>query len=166
MTRAAMIDSRWVADKRAARVGWPSIARMAGVSEIDLRRAHDMTFVGEASAAFPRRAESPRELVRKALERAGLPNESAIVISRLWHANGARLQNDALARGIAGGGLATDVCREAKRRAEQLLGLRFVRGSGIGFQLSPESIVRVSDLACLPREDSHRPAASLREGRA
>lgn len=148
MTRVSDIDGAFVRRKRALGASWGAIARMAGCAETDLRRAHDPQFAATVSAVIPRRAENPRGVVRRRLLTAGLHPDEAVVISRLWHSNGAKLQSDVLARGIAGGGLATDVCRDAKKAGERI-GLRFVKIAGAGFQLTGESVVAISDLAGL-----------------
>lgn len=144
MTRAQDVEAEWVASRRAARMGWAAIARMAGCSELDLRRHHD-PLAPKADVAV--RAESPRDRVCRALRRAGMRADEALIIARLWQANGARLKSHELARGVAGGGAAVSICREAKLAAMRL-GVGFVNGAS-GFQLSGEGVGRVSELAGL-----------------
>lgn len=148
MTRAQDVDGGFVASKRAMGASWGAIARMAGCSELDLRRAHDLGFK-PAVDAMPRRAESPRDVVAKALRRAGATRDEAMVLARLWMANGARCRSDDLARGIAGGGAAQDVCKAAKQTAKRL-GIAFADGP-TGFALSAAGVVRISELAGHPR---------------
>lgn len=149
MTRAQDVDGTFVADKRAMGASWGAIARMAGCSEVDLRREHDLGFKKVAADVIPRRAESPRDVVAKALRRAGATRDEATVLARLWMANGARCRSDDLARGIAGGGAAQDVCKEAKKTAKRL-GIAFADGP-TGFALAAAGVVRISELAGHPR---------------
>lgn len=148
MTRAQDVDAAFVASKRAIGAGWSAIARMTGCSELDLRRKHD---VGYAVAAdvMPRRAESPRDVVATALRRIGVGGDQAVVLARLWMANGARCRSEDLARGIAGGGAAQEICRDAKMTGRRL-GIGFVDG-GIGFALTADGVERIGDLAGRPR---------------
>ena len=148
MTRAQDVDGTFVASKRAMGASWGAIARMAGCSELDLRREHDFGFK-PAVDVIPRRPESPRDVVAKALRRAGATRDEAMVLARLWMANGARCRSDDLARGIAGGGAAQDVCKGAKQAAKRL-GIAFADGPS-GFALAAAGVVRISELAGHPR---------------
>lgn len=148
MTRAQDVDMAFVAGKRALGASWSAIARMSGCSEADLRRHHDTGYVAAADVT-PKRPDSPRDAVAKALRRAGVHPDSALILARLWQANGARLRSDDLARGIAGGGAAQAACQDAKR-AGRRLGIGFVNAV-TGFALSGEGVVRISELAGLPR---------------
>ncbi|RZJ19103.1 MAG: hypothetical protein EON91_02600 [Brevundimonas sp.] len=148
MTRAVDVPVGFVIEKRALRCSWSAIARMAGVTEHDLRRHHDAAWTG---GVVPVRAESPREMVRRALRRAGLDEESALIVARLWHANAGRVATESLTRGIIGGGGAYVAVVEARRRAATL-GITFAPASGRGFALTPEGVVRVAHIADLRPE--------------
>lgn len=144
MTRAGDIDIGWVASKRAARIGWADIARMAGCAEADLRRHFDP---GATGADWTRRPANPRETVRQALLRQGFTADEALILARLWLANGARCTSRDLSSGIAGGELARELCAEAKRRA-WAKGIGFEQGPG-GYALSPAGLLKISELAGL-----------------
>jgi len=143
MTRAQDIAPEWVAQKRAANMGWATIARMAGCNEVDLRRAHEAGFVG---AEVPRRTLAPRERVEAALRGAGLHSDFARIVARLWQANGARVLADELCRGLAGGAAACNLVRDA-RTAARKLDIAFEVRAGVGFALAPEGVIKVSELA-------------------
>lgn len=146
MTRAQDVDAAWVAERRAARVSWFAIARMAGCNEVDLRRHHEAGFTGDT----PRQAASPRQKVEAAMRAAGLTADQARVIGRLWHANGARITAQDLCRGMIGGAGASVLASEAKAEAQRRCRIRFeVRAARTGFALTPEGVLRVSALAGL-----------------
>jgi hypothetical protein len=144
MTRAADVDVNWLAGKLNAGFGWSAIARMAGCSEVDLRRLRDPAV---AAADWMRRPANPREIVRDALVRRGFTGDEALILSRLWQGNGARIRSRDLAAGIVGGDAAREVCREAKRRAWEK-GIEFAEGAG-GYALAPAGLLKISDWAGL-----------------
>lgn len=144
MTRAADIDIGWVAQRRGANMSWAAIANMAGCSEADLRRHYD---ANAASAGWLRRAVNPRETVRTALRARGFTPDEALILARLWLANGARCKSAELAAGITGGEAAREICSEAKRRAFNQ-GVRFEIGPG-GYALTPGGIQTISGWAGL-----------------
>ena len=148
MTRAEDVDTGFVASKRALGASWGAIARMAGCSELDLRRAHDFGFK-PAAEAIPRRVESPHDVVAKALRRVGATQDESLVLARLWMANGARRRSADLARGIAGGGAAQAICQGAKQTAKRI-GITFAEGP-VGFALDADGVMRISALAALAR---------------
>lgn len=144
MTRVADVSVDFVAGYRARGYGWGVIARVAGCHEADLRRAFDPTY---AATPLAGPAPTPRERVRKALVKGGFDGEQAVILSRLWQANGGRITGDELARGIIGGGGATDAVRDAIRAAVRR-GFEYTR-SGRGWALTADSVVRISRLAGL-----------------
>lgn len=144
MTRASDVDPAFVEAKRQARVGWASIARMAGCAEADLRRRFDPAALG--MAALPSRPKAQHEVVREFLLSAGLCSDDAQILTRMWRANGARQSSAQLAAGIAGGGAAIDACKEARNSGRRRLGLPFAVS---GFALAPEGVDRLSRLAGL-----------------
>lgn len=148
MTRATDVDAAFVAAKRALGASWGAVARMAGCSELDLRRTHDFGFTPAADVTA-RREESPRDVAARALRNAGATRDEATVLARLWMANGAWCRSNDLARGIAGGGAAQDLCKAAKRTAKRL-GIAFAEGQS-GFALADAGVVRVSQLAGHPK---------------
>ena len=143
MTRIQDVDAGFVASKRALGAGWGAIARMAGCSETDLRRKHDLRFMAEVRTG-PELEENPRDVVAMALRQIGVDADEALVLARLWMAKGGRCRSNDLAAGIAGGNAAYDVCRAARATACRL-GIGFVIG-GVGFALSAEGVVRISEL--------------------
>lgn len=142
--RAADVDIGWVAQRRAAKMSWSAIARMAGCAEADLRRYFD----GSAgSVDWLSRAVSPRDTVRTALMAKGFTPDEALILARLWAANGRRCKSIELAAGITGGEAAREICAEAKRRAFNH-GIRFEIGPG-GYALTPGGIQTIATLAGL-----------------
>lgn len=138
MTRAEDVDAHFVARKRAMGASWSAIARMAGCSEMDLRRRFDAT----ANTTLPvARPLNPREQVERVLKARGMSADHAVILARLWHANGATVSGVELARGIIGGGAAQDVCKEARRVAKDRLGLTF---GPKGFALTAGDINRLN----------------------
>lgn len=140
--RAADVDHGWVAQRRAARMSWAAIARMAGCAEADLRRHHDPASI---KADWTLRPTNPRDQVRRVLRRLGLGPDHALILARLWMANGARCKSADLAAGIAGGEAARELCAEAKRCAFNR-GITFAQGPG-GFALTSEGLAVIADLA-------------------
>jgi hypothetical protein len=149
MTRVQDIDAGWVRDKRAANVSWSAIARMAGCSEHDLRKRLDAGFTPLDLTPSVPATMTPRDQVRAALKKRGLSDDHALVIARLWLANGARKRSTELTAGIAGGGAAQSVCAEAKRDARRI-GVTFAPGP-MGLALTPEAVGLLSEMAGLPR---------------
>lgn len=132
MTRIADVSAHFVAEKRAMRASWSAIARMTGCAEPELRRRFDPVGLTPIAAPVPAVGLSPREKATRALEAAGLRREAALIVARLWLANGGVVASDVLARGVAGGGAAQDECKRVRDEARARLGLRFVdRGFGL-----------------------------------
>lgn len=150
MTRVEHVDELFVARHRANRAGWASIARMAGVSEGDLRRKFEAGFRAAdwPMSGRPAARPAPRETVRLGLIRAGFTDADALMLARLWQANGGRVLNQALTEGIAGGSASTDAAREM-RRAAIAKGIAFEKPKASGFCLAAEGVVKVEVLAGL-----------------
>lgn len=132
MTRVQDVDADFVLSKRALRASWGAIAQMTGCAELELRRRFDP--VGLTPVVTPAAVASlpPREKAMRALEAAGLRRDAAVIVARLWQANGGVIASEVLARGVAGGGAAQDECKRARDEARARLGLRFVeRGFGL-----------------------------------
>lgn len=143
MSRAALLDGGFVASKRRIGASWSAIAGMTGVAETDLRRHFEAGFLDPT----PRRALSPREAMEALLTNSGLIADHAVVIARLWQANGARIDNDTLARGVLGGSAAAPLVTAATRAAEARLGLVFRRlGNGRGVAMDPASVAGLTAL--------------------
>ena len=142
MTRAQDVDTRWVVEKARAGFGWAAMARMAGCSELDLRRHHDPSAI---AAEWTRRDANPRDKVRAAMLRHGFNRDESLILARLWMANGARCRSKDLAAGISGGEAARELCAETKRRAWNK-GIRFEQGPG-GFALAPAGLLKISEMA-------------------
>lgn len=142
MTRAQDVDADWVAERVRARFGWAAIARMAGCSEMDLRRLHGATSV---DAEWTRRPANPRDVVRAAMLRHGFDRNESLILARLFMANGARCRSQDLAAGLASGEAARQLCAETKRRA-WTKGIRFEPGSG-GFALAADGLLKMSEMA-------------------
>jgi len=143
MTRAEDVSAAFVAEKRGMGAGWGAIARMTGAPERDLRRLHDGAWVDPCLRCEAQ--QTPRDLVRSGLCRAGFARQDAEILARLWHANGAKLPSKVLAAGIAGGGATYDVVRAAKILAEAR-GVRFAN-TAQGFALAPEGVEAIAALA-------------------
>jgi hypothetical protein len=139
MTRADFVDANFVASKRAMRASWSAIAAMTGCSEIELRKKFDPGLTIQVPSTVS--PLSPRMKAERALIQAGLGRDAAVVVARLWHAGGAIVGSEQLARGIAGGGAARDVCKAARDDAKRRLGLTFCVK---GFGLTPGDLVAVS----------------------
>lgn len=144
MTRAQDVPASFVETQRARRASWGAIALMAGCSEVDLRRHHDPKFGAAALAAVPRRTPAPRDAARGVLVRAGLHPDDALMVARLWQANGARVSNEDLARGLAVAPDVRSACLGARRRAEAL-GIAFGPARH-GLALTAEGVSFVSEL--------------------
>lgn len=89
MARVSDLNAAWVEGERAKGRSWSTLARIAGVPEIDLRRAY-----GGLSVSFeaePRVAPRPDERLVKALVVAGVPVDAAEIAARLFRANGAQV---------------------------------------------------------------------------
>lgn len=142
MTRAADVDRGWIEQRLAANMSWSAIARMAGCSELDLKKHHDPLAV---RADWTARPLTPPEQVRHGLRRAGFGPDHAQILARLWAARTARCKSAALASGIAGGALAGDLCHEAKRCAFNK-GVTFERGAN-GIALTLAGWRRLGELA-------------------
>lgn len=140
--RAADVDHGWGRARLDRQMSWSAIARMAGCSELDLRRYYDPAAV---SADWTARPVSARETIQKGLRRAGFGPDHALILSRLWAARTGRCRSADLAAGIGGGEAAREICHEAKRNAFNR-GVTFVQGSG-GFALTEDGVRRLAELA-------------------
>lgn len=113
MTRIADVSAHFVAEKRAMRASWATIARMTGCAEVELRRRFEHGGVGMLDDA-PAIAASPLDQARAGLMRRGCPPGEALILARMWMANGARRHADDLARGLTHLITAQGACRAAK----------------------------------------------------
>ncbi|WP_426018975.1 hypothetical protein [Brevundimonas sp. DWR2-3-1b1] len=138
-TRADFVDADFVMSKRALRASWGAISAMTGCPEIELRRKFDTALPPLPAPTVM--ALSPRQKAEQALMKGGLRRDTAVIVARLWQANGAVISGDDLARGIAGGGAAQDACKAARAEAKERLGLAF-RPKGFG--LTTDDLVAVS----------------------
>lgn len=138
-TRVDFVDADFVMSKRAMRASWGAIAAMTGCPVDALRRKFDTAL--PPLPAPKAVALSPRQKAEQALMKGGLRRDAAVIIARLWHANGAVMSGEELARGIAGGGAAQDECKAARAEAKARLGLAF-RDKGFG--LTTGDVVAVS----------------------
>lgn len=163
--RAQDVSSAFVAEKRRLSASWSAIARMTGVPETTLREQHDPTWmrspsVQGLSGAVRKDARSDREKVRDALIERGLTFDQAVILSRMWIANGARRKSVDLAQGIAGGESAGLSVRDALRVGKKLGLSQLMSGSqtaGAGYALTAASVVALSKLAGLRQERPARP---------
>lgn len=162
--RAQDVSASFVAEKRRMNASWSAIARMAGVPETSLREHHDPAWrrtinVGAAVRKDPR---SDREKVRDALTGRGLSFDQAVILSRMWMANGARRKSSNLAIDI-GAGMGADIAVRDAVRAGKRLGLcAATSGSstaGAGYALTAASVVALSRLAGLGQTRPAAPAA-------
>lgn len=152
--RAQDVSAMFVAEKRQLNASWGAIARMAGVSETSLREHHDPEWrrTIHVGAAVRKDARSDREKVRDALTGRGLSFDQAVILSRMWMANGARRKTADLARGIAGGEAAASAVKDAIRVGKRLGLSKATAGSasaGAGYALTAASVVALSRLAGL-----------------
>lgn len=147
MTRVSDLSADWVQARREAGYGWAAIARMAGVAESDLRRAHDPARGAMGPVVVPPPV-SPRAQVRRVLQGRGLGPDEARMVARLWQANGARVPARDLVRGLDRPGDAYEAACQARREAERL-GLGFVACGHRSLQLTPSAVVAISVLAGL-----------------
>lgn len=162
--RAQDVSATFVAEKRRMNASWSAIARMAGVPETSLREHHDPAWrrtinVGAAVRKDPR---SDREKVRDALTGRGLSFDQAVILSRMWMANGARKKSIDLAAGIGGGEAAGTAVRDALRAGKRLGLSQSSAGSstaGVGYALTAASVVALSRLAVLGQTRPAIPAA-------
>lgn len=176
--RAQDVSAMFVAEKRRLNASWAAIARMTGVSETALRQHHDPAWCRSMAGPVRKDARSDREKVRDVLVGRGLTFDQAVILSRLWMADGARRKSGDLAAGIAGGEAAGIAVRDALRVAKRFGLTQATAGSstaGVGYALTGASIVALSKLAGLgqarpgrptehPMVIPSRPTASLHEG--
>jgi hypothetical protein len=158
--RAQDVSAMFVAEKRRLNASWSAIARMAGVSETALRRHHDDTFGSGFVDAVRKDARSDREKVRDALVGRGLSFDQAVILSRMWIANGARKKSIDLAAGIGGGEAAGIAVRDALRVGKRLGLSQSSAGSstaGVGYALTAASVVALSKLAGLGQDRPSQP---------
>ena len=153
--RAQDVSALFVAEKRRLNASWAAIARMAGVSEADLRRHHDAAFGAGFVSAARKDPRSDREKVRDALTGRGLTFDQAVILSRMWIADGSRKKSVDLAAGIGGGEAAGIAVRDALRAGKRLGLTQTTAGSstaGVGYALTGGSIVALSKLAGLGQD--------------
>lgn len=151
MTRIADVSAHFVAEKRAMRASWSAIARMTGCSETALRRRFENGGAGMLDAAAPV-AASPQDQARAGLMRRGCPPGEALVLARMWMANGARRHADDLARGLTLLTTAQGACRAAKAWATDQ-GVTFSQG----FVPTDAGVQRLSILAGMKPGTGGRP---------
>lgn len=165
--RAQDVSASFVAEKRRLNASWSAIARMAGVSETSLREHHDPQWRRTIAVGAPVRKDprSDRERVRDVLIGRGLSFDQAVILSRMWMANGARRKTADLAQGMASGLDASNAVKDAIRVGKRLGLSQLVSGQqtpGSGFALTAASVVALSRLAGLgqdrPRPPVGRPA--------
>lgn len=151
MTRAQDVDCSFVEMKRSAGIGWSAISRMTGANEADLRRIFDPTVSAEI-LTMTARPLSPGEIVERHLKALGFGADEALIVRRLWLANGSDVSNVDLARGIAGGGAMTDAIGGARRMLAVRTGIRAVRSVGkLGYRMDAADVVALSRAAGIPR---------------
>lgn len=167
--RAQDVSALFVAEKRRLNASWAAIARMAGVPETSLREQHDPTWRRPVTVgvAVRKDARSDREKVRDALIGRGLTFDQAVILSRMWIANGARTKTAVLTHGIATGEAGQRAVRDAFRVGKRLGLSQLVSGTqtaGAGVALTAASIVALSKLAGLgqdrPRPPVGRPPSA------
>jgi len=177
--RAQDVSAMFVAEKRRLNASWGAIARMTGVPECALRQHHDVDWSQSMAGPVRKDARSDREKVRDVLVGRGLSFDQAVILSRMWMANGARKKATELASGMATGEAAGILVRDALRVAKRFGLTQSSAGSstaGVGYALTAASIVALSKLAGLgqdrpgrptehPMVIPERPTASLLEGR-
>ncbi|WP_438852637.1 hypothetical protein [Brevundimonas nasdae] len=142
MTRIEDVSAHYVAEKRRLNASWAAIARMTGCSETALRQrfapSGDLRpAVGEA------RLMSPRLKAEKAMRAAGVSQASAVILARLWHANGARVTGVELTRGLDGVATVGEQVGAARVEGRRLLQLEYPTGA---YALTADSVTRISHL--------------------
>lgn len=154
--RAQDVSALFVAEKRRMNASWSAISRMTGVPEVALRRHHDETFGMGGGTGFVdavrKDPRSDREKVRDALTGRGLTFDQAVILSRMWLANGARRKSADLAQGTAGGAAAAPAVNDALWVGKRLGLSKATAGSssaGVGYALTAASVVALSKLAGL-----------------
>lgn len=162
--RAQDVSALFVAEKRRLNASWGAIARMTGVSETTLRQLHDTAWCQSMAGPVRKDARSDREKVRDALVGRGLSFDQAVILSRMWLANGARRKSLDLVAGIGGGEAAGIAVRDALRVVKRFGLTQSSAGSstaGVGYALTAASVVALSKMAGLGQD---RPVASALRG--
>jgi hypothetical protein len=167
--RACDVSAIFIAEKRRLNASWAAISRMTGVPEAALRQHHDPSRFQSLSAPVRKDARSDREKVRDVLVERGLSFDQAVILSRMWMAGPARRKATELATGMAAGEAAGHAVRMAIRAARRFGVTPASAGSasaGVGYALTPASVVALSKLAGLGQDHaSLRPTAALLEGK-
>jgi hypothetical protein len=167
--RACDVSAIFIAEKRRLNASWAAIARMTGVSETALRQHHDPSLLQPLAAPVRKDARSEREKVRDALVERGCSFDQAVILSRMWLAGPARRKATELASGMAAGEAAGILVRDALRVARRFGITPSSAGSstaGVGYALTPASVVALSKMAGLGQDHpSLRPTAALLEGK-
>ena len=145
MTQVEDVSAHFVARHRANRANWGAIARMAGVSEPSLRRRFDRDYQPVESAHT---TTSPRDRMIAGLRGKGFGADAAVILARLWQANGARMQPRDLIVGLAGLALASNLVTDA-RRAAMRRGIAFADRAPGGHALTADGVVVLETLAGL-----------------
>ncbi len=166
--RACDVSAIFIAEKRRLNASWAAISRMTGVPEMALREHHDPSLFQTLAAPVRKDARSDREKVRDALVERGCSFDQAVILSRMWMAGPARRKATELASGIATGEAAGHAVRMALRVARRFGVVPSSAGSssaGVGYSLTPASVVAMSKMAGLGQDHaSLRPTAALVEG--
>lgn len=170
--RACDVSAIFIAEKRALNASWAAIARMTGVSEMALRQRHDPSLSQSLAAPVRKDARSDREKVRDALVDRGCSFGQAAILSRMWLAGPARRKATELAAvgdGIPDTIAAGHAVRDALRVARRFGITPSSAGSssaGVGYALTPASVVALSKMAGLGQDHpSLRPTPSSSAGK-
>ena len=153
--RACDVSAIFIAEKRALNASWAAIARMTGVPEMALRQHHDPALFQSLAAPVRKDARSDREKVRDALVERGCSFDQAVILSRMWMAGPARRKASELASGIATGEAAGYAVRLALRVVRRFGITPSTAGSssaGVGYSLTPASVVAMSKMAGLGQD--------------
>lgn len=126
MTRAVDVDRAFVEMKRKANVSWSGISRMTGANEADLRRTFDPNVSAEILSLTARPAR-PGEAIEAHMRSVGFGREAAVIVRRLWLANGACVGTVELARGIGGGAAGTLAVSDARRLLRERLNISLIK---------------------------------------
>ena len=153
MTRAADVDRGFVETKRKAGIGWSAISRMTGANEADLRRSFDPTVSAEI-LTMTARAAAPGEVLEQHLKSIGFGADEALIVRRLWLANGACVGTSQLSRGVGGGAAGTMAVSEARRMLRERLNIFVTKDRSrreTAYGLLADDVVALSRAAGLKR---------------